>query len=73
MNKSPAFQFYPQDFLVGTAMLSAEETGAYIRLLCYSWENDGLPNDEQLLARLAGCSGNAVASIRRKRQHYKAA
>lgn len=66
MNKSPAFQFYPQDFLVGTAMLSAEETGAYIRLLCYSWENDGLPNDEQLLSRLAGCSGNAVASIRHK-------
>jgi hypothetical protein len=33
-SKSPAFQFYPQDFLVGSAMLSAEETGAYIRLLC---------------------------------------
>lgn len=32
-SKSPAFQFYAQDFLVGTAMLSAEETGAYIRLI----------------------------------------
>lgn len=65
-SKSPAFQFYPQDFLVGTAMLSAEETGAYIRLLCYSWTHDGLPNDDIQLQRLAGCDGNAVASIRHK-------
>ena len=63
MNKSPAFQFYPQDFLVGTAMLSAEETGAYIRLLCYQWTNDGLPNDKAILARIAGCDGNAIASV----------
>lgn len=60
---TPAFQFYPQDFLVGTAMLSAEETGAYIRLLCYQWTNDGLPNDRAVLSRLAGCDGNAMASI----------
>jgi len=65
-SKSPAFQFYPQDFLVGTAMLSAEETGAYIRLLCYSWTHDGLPDNDQQLARLAGCDGNAMASIRHK-------
>jgi len=62
-NNTPAFQFYPQDFLVGTAMLSAEETGAYIRLLCYQWTNDGLPNDKVILARIAGCDGNAVGSI----------
>jgi uncharacterized protein YdaU (DUF1376 family) len=65
-SKSPAFQFYPQDFLVGTAMLSAEETGAYIRLLCYSWTHDGLPDDDAQLQRLAGCDGNAMASIRHK-------
>lgn len=62
-SNTPAFQFYPQDFLVGTAMLSAEETGAYIRLLCYQWTNDGLPNDKVILARIAGCDGNAVGSI----------
>ena len=62
-NNTPAFQFYPQDFLVGTAMLSAEETGAYIRLLCYQWTNDGLPNDKVILARIAGCDGNAMGSI----------
>lgn len=62
-SNTPAFQFYPQDFLVGTAMLSAEETGAYIRLLCYQWTNDGLPNDRVVLSRLAGCDGNAMGSI----------
>jgi len=62
-SNTPAFQFYPQDFLVGTAMLSAEETGAYIRLLCYQWTNDGLPNDKAILARIAGCDGNAVGSV----------
>jgi uncharacterized protein YdaU (DUF1376 family) len=66
MKASPAFQFYPQDFLVGTAMLSAEEVGAYIRLLCYSWTHDGLPNDPAQLSRLAGASNDAIASIRHK-------
>lgn len=63
---TPAFQFYPQDFLVGTALFSPEETGAYIRLLCYQWNLGGLPDNNEQLARLAGCSGNAVASIRHK-------
>ncbi len=53
MNRPPAFQFYPNDWLSSpkiTLMTPAEE-GAYIRLLCYDWMNDGLPdNDEQLAA-----------------------
>jgi uncharacterized protein YdaU (DUF1376 family) len=64
--KRPAFQFYPADFLVGTAMMSAEEVGCYIRLLCYQWDSNGLPNDDAQLARLGGCHGNAVALIRHK-------
>lgn len=47
-------------------MLSPEETGAYIRLLCYSWTHDGLPNNDDQLCRLAGCDGSAMASIRHK-------
>lgn len=54
MKASPAFQLYAQDFLVGTAELTAEEVGAYIRLLCYQWVKGGLPNDENKLAHLAG-------------------
>lgn len=63
MKSSPAFQFYPHDFLVGTAELTAEETGAYIRLLCYQWAKGSLPNNEAKLAQLASCHGNAIASI----------
>ena len=64
--KAPAFQLYARDFIVGTAMMSAEEVGAYIRLMCYQWDNGPLPNDDAMLCRLAGCGGNAVASIRHK-------
>lgn len=55
--RSPAFQFYPQDFLVGTADMTCEEVGAYIRLLCYQWAKDGLPTDEKKLVQLTGISG----------------
>ena len=61
MKPPPAFQLYAQDFLVGTADMTAEEVGAYIRLLCYQWVKDGLPNDPAKLAVLAGCHGNASA------------
>jgi len=53
--RKPAFQFYPQDFLVGTADMEPEEVGAYIRLLCYQWEKCGLPNDNKKLQKLSGC------------------
>ena len=54
MNKPPAFQFYVKDFLSGTSHMSAKEVGVYIRLLCHSWDRDGLPDDDVILARLAG-------------------
>lgn len=54
MNPSPAFQFYPHDFLVGTADFSCEEVGAYIRLLCYQWAKGGLPKDDKKLMQLSG-------------------
>jgi uncharacterized protein YdaU (DUF1376 family) len=64
--KAPAFQLYAGDFLVGTAMMTAEEVGGYIRLLCYQWTQGSIPNDDAMLQRLTGCGGNAVASIRHK-------
>ena len=64
MTKRPAFQFYPADFLVGTAILTPEETGIYIRLLCYQWTNGGLINCVPILARLAACEDEgAVAAV----------
>lgn len=56
MKPSPAFQFYPQDFLVGTADLTSEEVGGYIRLLCYQWAKGSLPNDDKKLMQLSGIS-----------------
>jgi uncharacterized protein YdaU (DUF1376 family) len=55
--KAPAFQFYADDFLAGTADMTAEEVGVYIRLLCHQWSKGGLPNDPERLALMSG--GNA--------------
>ena len=37
--KSPAFQFYAKEFLsdANQAGMSLQETGAYIRLICFEW------------------------------------
>lgn len=51
---------------MGTIAMTAEEVGAYIRLLCVQWDIGGLPNDDSTICRLGGCGGNAVASIRAK-------
>lgn len=51
---------------MGTMMMTAEEVGAYIRLLCYQWDKGAVPDDDALIAKIGGCGGNAVASIRHK-------
>lgn len=63
MKTSQSFTFYPADFLLGTALLSAAEVGAYIRLLCYQWQEGELPKDENLLARLALCDVTDIRAI----------
>lgn len=52
--KSPAFQFYPKDFITGTIGLTPEEVGAYIRLLCHQWEKGSVPGEIELIARIVG-------------------
>lgn len=58
MNKSPAFQFYPDDFLgspkVGT--MTVEEIGVYTLLLCMDWNDTGFAYDEEDLARWCRCT-----------------
>lgn len=66
MNK-PAFQFYASDFIMGTSFLTAEETGGYIRLLCYQWTNGFIPNKKPLLKQLTGVfDDDALESILKK-------
>lgn len=54
--KAPAFQFYPNDFLMdgNVAGMSLQERGAYITLLCICWKERSLPNDPVRLARMLG-------------------
>lgn len=59
--KSPAFQFYPKDWLSsrGVRMMTSEQRGWYIQLLCEAWESEvqgTLPNDPKILWILAGAS-----------------
>lgn len=44
--KDPAFNFYYQDFLVGTAFMSLEATGAYIKCLCHQAHNNSLTEQQ---------------------------
>lgn len=56
MSQSPAFQFYPGDYLGSqrVQLMTLEQEGAYIRLLCYCWQHGSIPNDAEQLARLIG-------------------
>ena len=58
MSKSPAFQFYVNDWLSSknVARMTLEQQGAYIRLLCYAWDDEdcGLDDDDDELAFLSG-------------------
>lgn len=53
---SPAFQFYPKDFMSSSKVLrmSNTEVGIYTKLLCVCWLDNGLPTDLTALARIAG-------------------
>lgn len=60
---SPAFQFYPADFLIGTATMSAAAVGCYIRLLSHQWALRGLPDDKEILLRLCYVSSSEFNAI----------
>ncbi|MCK5607572.1 DUF1376 domain-containing protein [Candidatus Pacearchaeota archaeon] len=55
-NKSPAFQFYPKDYLsdINVQLMTLEERGAYLQLMCHEWEEKGLPTDDDDLSILSG-------------------
>ena len=60
MNRPPAFQFYPKDWLSSksVALMTLEQEGAYIHLLAHCWESDdcSLPDDDKQLAILSRMS-----------------
>lgn len=57
-DRAPSFQFYPRDFISSTAvaLMTPEERGGYIMLLCHAWDSDSpgmLPDDDAVLAKLS--------------------
>lgn len=60
--KSPAFQFYPADWLGSqrVSLMTLEEEGAYIRLLSYCWQHGSIPADPDAAARLIGKGATPV-------------
>lgn len=57
--KSPAFQFYPKDFLTDDAVLAMtnEQIGAYVLLLCHAWLTpEGISTAQSSLARMCHCT-----------------
>ena len=45
MRNPPAFQFYADDFLAGTFLMSDADVGKFIRALCIQWSSGGLTDE----------------------------
>lgn len=56
MSNSPAFQFYPAEYLAdeNVQVMTLEEEGAYTRAMAYCWREGSIPADPEILARLIG-------------------
>jgi uncharacterized protein YdaU (DUF1376 family) len=54
MTAKPWFKFHIADFRAEMLLLTPAQRGAYISLLMYYWENEGLPDDDHALAKIAG-------------------
>ncbi len=52
----PSFDFFPEDFLVGTWDMEPVAVGMYIRLLCYQWSHGKIKNQRVSVIRITGAS-----------------
>ena len=55
MKRTPWMPLYCDDLIASTVDMSAEEFGAYMRLLCHCWTRGALPIDDKAICRIAGC------------------
>lgn len=71
--KSPAFQFYPAEWLADedVSLMTLEEEGAYIRAMAFCWREGSIPADPmRLSALLKGASTTVVRVVQgRFNQH----
>jgi hypothetical protein len=63
MAKDPAFLFYPQRWLEGTAEMSPSERGIYIDLLAYQHQKGSIPTEPDKLCRLVRLSEHEFLPI----------
>jgi len=65
MSKSPAFQFYAAEFLAdeNVVMMTNQEIGCYIKLMCYCWREGSIPSDVSKIAKLCGEDSSAMAQL----------
>lgn len=63
--KSPAFQFYAAEFLSdeNVAVMSNQEVGCYIKLICYCWREGSIPSDIKRISRLCGESTQIMSDL----------
>jgi len=55
MNKHFYFPLYTKEFIAGTVQMTAEELGAYIRLLCWQFDNGSVPiSDATAIKNITG-------------------
>jgi hypothetical protein len=65
MNNPPAFQFYPADFLAdeNVALMTNQEIGCYVKLMCYCWREGSIPSEVPRIAKLCGEDSSAMAQL----------
>ncbi len=65
MTTSPAFQFYPSDFLSdeNVILMSNQAVGCYIKLLCVCWKEGSIPSDLSKLTKLCNETPETMAEL----------
>lgn len=65
MTKSPAFQFYPKDFLSdeNVMLMSNQELGCYIKLISFCWIEGSIPSDIKNIAKLCGEDASVMSQL----------
>jgi uncharacterized protein YdaU (DUF1376 family) len=66
MKTSQSFPFYSSDFIMGTMLMTTEEVGAYIRLLCWQWEQGSVPADPAKITRITGIKYSRIGTVLQK-------
>jgi uncharacterized protein YdaU (DUF1376 family) len=64
--KSPAFQFYVSDYLIGTKRMTPAQKGGYVDLLCEEWDKGFLPNNDEELIIISGLKSKDLEVVKKK-------